>query len=142
MTPPLDTRRFDTRFFVARLPASQTPTHDDRETSDGQWTDVPSAIGAADRGQIVLPPPTWVMLRELEAFQSVADVLTWARGLEVRRREPALVEHQGSKVLVMDSDSSQAQPGQRLAPAGMRFVWTGDRWRPQQGGDRVAGDRE
>ncbi len=132
VTPPLGTRRFDTRFFVARLPANQHPTDDDRETSDGQWTDAHGAIGAAKRGEIVLAPPTWVMLRELEPFQSVDEVLTWARGLKVRRREPALVQHEGSKVLVMSGDPSQPRPGQGGAPAEMRFVWTSDQWRPQK----------
>ncbi len=134
VTPPIGTRRFDTRFFAARLPAHQNPTHDDRETSDGYWTDARSTIGAANRGEIVLAPPTWVMLHELEPFQSVEEVLTWARGLKVRRREPALVQHEGSKVLVMTGDPSQAQPGQGVAPAEMRFIWAKDQWRPEKDG--------
>ena len=39
VTPPLpiEGRRFDTRFFMTRVPPGQVPAHDDRETTDGVW---------------------------------------------------------------------------------------------------------
>ena len=33
VTPPIDTRQFDTRFFMSRVPPDQTPAHDEAETT-------------------------------------------------------------------------------------------------------------
>ena len=76
------------------------------------------ALDAADRREIVLPPPTWITLRELVPFQSVDDVLAWAAGRDIRRREPRLVQDNGARMLVMPDDT--------------RFVWTDGHWRPQR----------
>ena len=37
VTPPIDTRQFDTRFFMTRVPPDQTPAHDDTETTHSIW---------------------------------------------------------------------------------------------------------
>src|SRR5439155_25805059 len=37
VTPPIDTRQFDTRFFLSRVPPAQTPAHDKAETIDSVW---------------------------------------------------------------------------------------------------------
>jgi 8-oxo-dGTP pyrophosphatase MutT (NUDIX family) len=108
VTPPLpiEGRRFDTRFFVTRVPIDQVPAHDDRETTDGVWLTPAEAIRAARRREIVLPPPTWVTLRELERHPSVDAALQWAARRRVVRREPAVVEQGGGRILVMPVDDA------------------------------------
>src|SRR5712691_43487 len=66
VTPPIDTRQFDTRFFMTRVPPHQTPAHDDSETTHSLWARPADAIAQAERDEIVLPPPTWSTLREIE----------------------------------------------------------------------------
>src|SRR5262249_39355315 len=88
VTPPLDTRHFDTRFFVTRVPLDQIPVPDETETTHSTWMTPAAAIGAAARGEIVLPPPTWTTLRELERFGSVDAALAWARTRRIVRRQP------------------------------------------------------
>jgi 8-oxo-dGTP pyrophosphatase MutT (NUDIX family) len=106
VTPPLpiEGRRFDTRFFMTRAPAGQVPAHDDRETTDGLWMTPGEAIARAVRREIVLPPPTWVTLRELERQATVDGALAWAAGRRVARREPAIIDENGGRVLVMPLD--------------------------------------
>src|SRR5207247_5942753 len=79
VTPPIDTRQFDTRFFLSRVPPHQTPAHDETETTHSIWVTPAQAIAHAIAGDIVLPPPTWTTLRELEPFTSVEDAMAWAR---------------------------------------------------------------
>jgi 8-oxo-dGTP pyrophosphatase MutT (NUDIX family) len=131
VTPPLDLRRFDTRFFVARLPAEQQPAHDERETTESRWTTPAAAIEAARRREIILPSPTWATLRELEPARSVDEALEWARGRDVRRREPQLIESAEGRMLVLPGDPLSPESG--LAPPAYetRFVWKGDRWLPE-----------
>ena len=107
VTPPLpvEGRRFDTRFFMARVPTGQVPAHDDRETTDGVWVTPREAIARAVRREIVLPPPTWVTLRELERHSSVDGTLAWAAARQVARREPSVVDEDEGRVLVMPLDN-------------------------------------
>jgi 8-oxo-dGTP pyrophosphatase MutT (NUDIX family) len=129
VTPPVNnSRRFDTRFFAARLPAGQQPAHDEHETTESLWTTASGAIAAAERREIVLPPPTWIMLRELESFRSVDDVLASMHGRTVERREPESVEENGHRVFIMPGPfASGTGPARRLT----RFVWSEGRWLPQ-----------
>jgi 8-oxo-dGTP pyrophosphatase MutT (NUDIX family) len=128
VTPPVDTRRFDTRFFMARVPPHQVPAHDERETTHGTWLSAASALAAARANEIALPPPTWTTLREVEPFASVAEALAWARARQVVRREPRVFEEDGGRVLVM--------PGNPLHPdrppdgplSETRFVLVNGRW--------------
>jgi 8-oxo-dGTP pyrophosphatase MutT (NUDIX family) len=110
VTPPspIEGRRFDTRFFMTRVPAGQVPAHDDRETTEGVWLTPRDAIRRAAAREIVLPPPTWVTLRELEPHGSVQAALEWAAARRVVRREPAIVQESGARVLVMPLDSGAA----------------------------------
>jgi len=127
VTPPVDTRRFDTCFFATRLPNTQRPAHDERETTDSCWMTPSSAIRLAANDEIVLPPPTWVTLRELSEQPSVEAILVWAGGRDVVRREPAQAREGDSRLLVMPHHDFAAEWGRSETS----FVWSGDRWRPR-----------
>jgi 8-oxo-dGTP pyrophosphatase MutT (NUDIX family) len=129
VTPPVDTRRFDTRFFVTRMPPHQTPAHDDTEATGSAWMTPAQAIAAAIAREIVLPPPTWATLRELQPFTCVDDGLAWSRARTVRRREPKLVEENGTRMLVLPGDPLNPQP--EAVRFETRFIWSEDCWRPE-----------
>jgi 8-oxo-dGTP pyrophosphatase MutT (NUDIX family) len=103
---PIEGRRFDTRFFLTRVPVEQVPVHDDRETTHGVWVTAAGAIARAGHREIVLPPPTWVTLRELEKQPSVDAALAWAARRPVTRRQPTIVDHHDGRVLVMPEDTA------------------------------------
>lgn len=130
VTPPIDTRQFDTRFFLTRLPSDQTPVHDDTETTHSTWLTPSAAIDAALNGAIVLPPPTWTTLRELEAFRHVDDVLAWARTRRIVRRQPKLVEHNGHRMLLIPGDPLYPESPDPEPPRETRFISVDKRWRP------------
>jgi 8-oxo-dGTP pyrophosphatase MutT (NUDIX family) len=122
---PIEGRRFDTRFFMTRAPEEQVPAHDDRETTESVWLTAAEAIRRAQEREIVLPPPTWVTLRELERRHTVDAALAWAAGRRVSRREPTIVDHGGGRVLVMPPDS-----GPDPTPYETRFAVTDGAWGP------------
>jgi len=131
VTPPLDTRRFDTRFFVTRVPPQQTPAHDDTETTHSTWITAAGAIASAIANEIVLPLPTWTTMREIEPFASVGDALNWARRRHVVRREPKLVEQNGRRMLVTPGDPLHPDAPSEPPLSETRFVWVDDRWRAE-----------
>lgn len=129
VTPPSgDVRRFDTRFFAAQAPRLQAPVHDDGETVHGEWITARRALAAAAARDIVLPPPTWAMLRELEPFAAVADLVEWARARAVCRREPRTLTQGDTRVLVMPGDPLHPEP--EPVAFETRFIWIDDRWLP------------
>lgn len=134
VTPPIDTRQFDTRFFLTRVPPDQTPAHDDTETTHSTWLTPAAAIAAASEGTIVLPPPTWTTLRELEPFASVEAARAWARARRVARRQPKLVEDQGRRMLLIPGDPDYPEAFDPEPPLETRFVSVEKRWRAERAG--------
>jgi 8-oxo-dGTP pyrophosphatase MutT (NUDIX family) len=132
VTPPIDTRQFDTRFFLTRVPPDQTPAHDDTETTHSGWLTPAEAIRQAEAGSIVLPPPTWTTLRELQPFDSVDAALAWGRRRAVIRRQPSLLERGGRRMLVLPGDPLHPDPPPAEVPIETRFEFVDRRWRAER----------
>ena len=129
VTPPVDVRRFDTQFFVTRVPPAQAPAHDATETTASVWTTAANALAQAQRGEIVLPPPTWTTLRELEGFSSVDALLEWAASRPIVRREPLFVEEGGRRLLLLPGDPGNPERWPEPLPHETRFVHENGRWK-------------
>jgi 8-oxo-dGTP pyrophosphatase MutT (NUDIX family) len=134
VTPPIDTRQFDTRFFMTRVPPNQTPAHDDSETTHSTWLTPADAIGQAAGDVIVLPPPTWTTLRELETFTSVEGALAWAQHRRISRRQPKMLDEGGHRLLLLPGDPLYQEASDFERPAETRFVLVGKRWRAERRG--------
>jgi 8-oxo-dGTP pyrophosphatase MutT (NUDIX family) len=67
ITPSAVAKRFDTRFFVARLPPEQAPAIDAIEATEMAWMTPAAAIAAARDDAMTLSPPTLLNLMELDA---------------------------------------------------------------------------
>jgi hypothetical protein len=78
ITPVGPPRRFDTRFFVARMPAWQQPIHDDHELVHSSWMAPAEILALAERKEISLMPPTMRMVECLAQFTSTAAVMASA----------------------------------------------------------------
>ena len=58
VTPNRSPIRFDTHFFLTKLPKGQSPKPDANEISEGKWMSPGDALTACDNGDILLGPPT------------------------------------------------------------------------------------
>jgi 8-oxo-dGTP pyrophosphatase MutT (NUDIX family) len=91
VTPRGETRRFDTRFFLAAAPHDQDPLHDDGETIASRWFAPVDALAALDAGEIVMMPPTIAQLRSLSEHRTTDEALQAALRAEPPPRiEPRL----------------------------------------------------
>ncbi|GAA4236469.1 8-oxo-dGTP pyrophosphatase MutT (NUDIX family) [Streptosporangium album] len=102
ITPEVERRRFDTRFFVAALPPGQRTRDVGGEADQVAWVRPADAIDQAKNGQIFLMPPTYRTLGELRDYPSVADVLGAER--EMVTFMPVIVEVDGEMHIVLDDD--------------------------------------
>ncbi len=75
ITPEFEPKRFDTRFFVAALPAGQAPRHVGGEADRVVWIRPQRALEQQASGEFRLLPPTAVTLAELAECNGVAEVL-------------------------------------------------------------------
>lgn len=75
VTPEIEARRFDTRFFVTRVRHGQEASHDTRETVASEWVTASEALARAEAGEMLMAPPTWWTLREIAPYRSVDEVL-------------------------------------------------------------------
>jgi 8-oxo-dGTP pyrophosphatase MutT (NUDIX family) len=87
ITPEIEERRYDTRFFVAALPDGQRTRDVSTESDRVTWVRPADAVAAARRGDMPMLPPTLVTLTELAAYDSVADVLAAVRSVRPRLPE-------------------------------------------------------
>lgn len=83
ITPVGEKRRFDTRFFVAVVPSSQDPLHDDKETIASLWVTPTDALARAKRGELAMIPPTIANLEFLAPHHSSRDAVEAAQRIGV-----------------------------------------------------------
>lgn len=79
ITPIGESRRFDTRFFVAPAPSRQEPLHDDGETIDSLWVTPADALQRHREGKLAMIPPTISNLEFLLPHDDVNSALQAAQ---------------------------------------------------------------
>ena len=79
ITPMGESRRFDTRFYLAPAPMEQASAHDESETIDSLWVRPTHALARQATGELTMMPPTIANLQLLEQFGSVEEAMAAAR---------------------------------------------------------------
>jgi 8-oxo-dGTP pyrophosphatase MutT (NUDIX family) len=91
ITPAQVVVRFDTHFFLARLPEGAEPEVDGAECVDLGWFTPQGALDAHREGRILLVFPTIKHLEQLSAFASADELLEYAAGRDVQPVEPRVI---------------------------------------------------
>ncbi len=113
VTPEFEHRRFDTWFFLARLPEGQRARDLGGEGEHAAWFEPREAVERHLAGELPMLPPTLVCLEELAAGGSVDALLATPR--TVRPVSPWVARGEGGPVLRVDLDG---RGGGEREPAG------------------------
>lgn len=105
-------RRFDTRFFLAELPAAQAARSDGFEATALRWLAPQEALQAYYRGEISLIPPQIISLMHLSLYGSAGEAMQAAR-----EQAPPLIE---PRLLKEDGQLAMCYPGDPMHPADAR----------------------
>ena len=75
ITPNIEAKRFDTRFFIAYLPENQTVSHDGQEITNSLWVNPKTALEKAFSGEMPMIMPTIKNLESCVDFINAKDML-------------------------------------------------------------------
>jgi len=98
VTPSVEPKRFNARFFIATLPEGQETIVDEQEAVSGEWFEPRNAVAAHMAREIMLPAPTVCVLdglARLSVLKDAARGATWP----VHPIEPLMVTA-GEKVIL------------------------------------------
>ncbi|MFL6088938.1 MAG: NUDIX hydrolase [Aeromicrobium sp.] len=98
VTPAFEPKRFDTRFFVAAVPAGQETGDLPGEADRAAWWPIVDIWPELESGSSMMLPPTSVTCGELEGM-TVAELPAAVAARSFRRIEPRLVEDDGQLFL-------------------------------------------
>lgn len=109
VTPTVEPRRYDARFFVARVPADQKAAYDRQETTDERWITPAAALSALEAGEMKMIFPTIVTLQDLARHDTAEALASAADGQpEIRRLQPhAELDANGRFVRVIHPDDPE-----------------------------------
>lgn len=105
ITPDIESKRFDTRFFLAWLPDSQIPVHDNQELTESRWITPGEALTLHGRKEVLLMPPTLKTMEELSACRSAAELFTATKHRVIRAILPQPFSGQGTFGIKLPHDS-------------------------------------
>jgi 8-oxo-dGTP pyrophosphatase MutT (NUDIX family) len=104
VTPAIESRRFDTWFLIAKMPAGARPRHDDHEVVASRWVQPRAAVEHYGDGTILLAPPTFYTLSELARSGSATAAIDAAAKRKVTAIQPRFAEVGGRMTLLLPGD--------------------------------------
>ncbi len=96
ITPEIEPRRYDTRFFVAALPRGQHTRDVGGEADRVAWQAPIDALKSAERGESAMLPPTAFTLAELSAYETVGGILDAGSARDIQPVLPRILVEGGT----------------------------------------------
>jgi 8-oxo-dGTP pyrophosphatase MutT (NUDIX family) len=127
-------KRFDTRFFLAPVPAGQMPRHDNHEATESVWLSPRAALQQYWDGAMQLAPPQILGLAHLARPPDVSTALTQARLRPPPLVEPEPFDSEGTRSVCYPGDERHSKR-QRALTAPTRLHYRNGRYEPAGGFD-------
>lgn len=118
--PPLShglVKRFDTLFYLARLPDGATMTPDGNEAVTAHWSTAAEALARADRGEIGVIFPTRRNLERLGQYPSIDALWAATEPRAMQTISPEIITRDGQMYLTIPVDADYPITEERLEGA-------------------------
>ena len=105
--PEFETRRDDTRFFIAYLPEKQIVQHDGMELTKSLWINPNMALKKALDGEMQMILPTTENLKSCMEFKSAMDMLDNQKQIsnnEIKPILPKFFKDNGNWIVLFPGD--------------------------------------
>lgn len=109
ITPEVEPKRYDTRFFVAALPAGQATRDVGGESDRLVWLRPQDALDLHEAGGLAMLPPTAFTLAELTEYRTVDSVLAAANERDIQPVLPRVVLTGEQAELLLPHDGGYGQ---------------------------------
>ena len=116
ITPVQSPKRYDTAFFVARVPDGQAADAHTTEAVEASWWHPADALEHWQRGDMQLLAPTFTALRELDEHPDAASLLAAAAQRVIRPVIPMVRREGDQVVVVLPGDPGFESAEMHLAP--------------------------
>jgi 8-oxo-dGTP pyrophosphatase MutT (NUDIX family) len=125
-------KRFDTRFFITRVPEGQTAEHDNHETTETLWTTPREALIRYWDYQIELAPPQIMGLVQLARHPNTHSALAEAQSRQPPVVQPEPFDQDGIRTICYPGDPRHSV-AQAVFPGPTRLLFKNKRFEPELG---------
>ena len=125
-------KRFDTRFFITRVPADQTAEQDNHETTEALWIAPREALIQYWDDQIELAPPQIMGLVQLARHPDTQSALTEAQSRLPPVVQPEPFDQDGIRTICYPGDPRHSVR-QSAFPGPTRLMFKNKRFEPEGG---------
>ena len=107
ITPKIEKRRYDTRFFIAQAPEGQEGIHDGSESVNSIWIKPEEALKQFEEGKLLMIMPTIKNLESICGFTNTKELLENKNAInpyDLATIEPKFFMENGKMVGLMPGD--------------------------------------
>jgi len=107
ITPPQQSKRYSTRFFLAEMPAMQAAVHCGGELTNSCWMAAHDVLRAGRAGEIVLHFPTIKTLESIARHKTLEELVDWASSCVewgITSMLPMIVQRDGRSDVVLPGE--------------------------------------
>lgn len=124
VTPPGRARRFDTFYFAVCAPQGEVQL-DLTESDEHRWLTPKAALEASARGEIELPPPTYVTLSQLADLPDAKGACVTLAG-EITEYVPHIAQVEGGGTVYLYAGDAGYETSDANAPGARHRLWASD----------------
>lgn len=104
-TPVVEPKRFSTWIYAAPLAADEAVVIDGGEIHDSRWVSVHDAVAEHEAGELGMLPPTYVTLRGLSRYDTVAQMVATERRSPAPEVFPVFGKDAGQVIVMFRGDA-------------------------------------
>lgn len=127
-TPVVEPKRFYTWIYAAPVATDGEVVIDGGEIHDSRWIGVREAVNAHENGELGMLPPTYITLRDLARYETVADMLAGEVDRVPDEVFPVFGEANGKVVVMYRGDAGYETENGEAEGAHHRAIFDGSTW--------------